>query len=377
MAWQDHSSYFAYMCLNPITIKNPNRGLRPKPGTPNSLKDCTSEYIQVPCGHCSECIHTKQMGMVQRCQMEALSHYLFFSTLTYNQKSLPHILTSTGYDIAYADQKHVSGMIKRLRRHNAFGRPFRYLAVSELGSKRGRPHFHILWLIPKYSGDDKFTILNLERKMFKEILKEWRINLGSTRAPIWQPLCSYQRKFIHGHLRTNYDTHYVDSKSSLDSTSSVAFYVLKYMMKPSTRETRLKSALWLNLSPEEYEATWKVVKSRKFYSHDFGQPDDPAVFRHIRRSIELSKDKDFPCFLNPDTGQYFPLARYYKDKGLYTFEDALERYNRDIMSPFADTPQVTDFTRKLQEIYQKQEKHEKDIQTSDDNCRDDLFSYFD
>ena len=48
--------------------------------------------------------------------------------------------TSTGYSIRFADVTDVQKMFKRLRKKNAFGRPFRYLAVSELGSKKGRPH---------------------------------------------------------------------------------------------------------------------------------------------------------------------------------------------------------------------------------------------
>lgn len=73
--------------------------------------------------------------------MESLKNYLFFATLTYNKESLPHITTSTGYDIPYADIHDLQNCFKRLRKSNAFTRPFRYLAVSELGKSVVVPTF--------------------------------------------------------------------------------------------------------------------------------------------------------------------------------------------------------------------------------------------
>lgn len=125
------------MCISPIRIKNPNLGLV---GPNAQFKDTVSHYINVPCGVCHECVSHRQMQMVQRLQVEALVNHLFFCTLTYNDEMMPVITTSTGFDIRYADVRDVQNMFKRLRKKNAFGRPFRYLAVSELGSKRGRPH---------------------------------------------------------------------------------------------------------------------------------------------------------------------------------------------------------------------------------------------
>lgn len=126
------------MCLNPQTIPNPNFGCSNKGF--GFMKDCVSKYIVVPCGHCKECISVKQMYLIQRIQMEELENHLFYCTLTYNNESMPILTTSTGYDIKYADVSDVQKMLKRLRFNNAFGRPFRYLGVSELGTKRGRPH---------------------------------------------------------------------------------------------------------------------------------------------------------------------------------------------------------------------------------------------
>lgn len=125
------------MCLSPVQIPNPNLGNK---SSFAQFKDTTSLYINVPCGHCPECVAHDQMQWIQRLQMEELTNHLFFATLTYNNDMLPHLVTSTGFDIRFADVDDVQTMFKRLRKRNAFGRPFRYFGVSELGEKRGRPH---------------------------------------------------------------------------------------------------------------------------------------------------------------------------------------------------------------------------------------------
>lgn len=126
------------MCSNPQTIPNPNFGLQDK-GL-GFMKDCVSKYILVPCGHCRECIANKQMQLVQRVQMEELENHIFFASITYNNEMLPYCLCSNGRQIRFADKRDVQSMMKRLRKSNVFGRPFRYLAVSELGASKGRPH---------------------------------------------------------------------------------------------------------------------------------------------------------------------------------------------------------------------------------------------
>lgn len=285
--------------------------------------------LAIPCGHCPECIAVKQMNLVQRLQMESLSNHLFFATLTYNNDSLPRITTSTGFSIPYADIRDLQLCFKRLRKSGAFGRPFRYIAVSELGSRKGRPHFHVIFLVKKDAKDDYSDIMNLESVMFRELLHEWRRNYGSNRKPVYRPLCTYRTKMIGGKLRTNYDLHYVNPRVGSSDCSSVAFYVLKYMMKPSDRQTKLQQALRLNLSPEEYADIWRLVHCRYIDSLGFGAPDDPQVISYLRKGIAASKDSPYPLFFHPETGQSFPLARYYRGKPkVYSFTDALDFYFR-------------------------------------------------
>lgn len=211
-------------------------------------------------------------------------------------------------------------------------------------------HFHILFFVPRYDGDDYNDCLNLESVLFREVLAEWKRNVASpvwsdkkqkfipnTRCPVYKPLCTYVRKFIRGKIRTNYDLHYVNPVLSDGGTADVAFYVLKYMLKPSDRATKLRQALHLNLPQEEYNDVWKVVKPRHFESDGFGLGQNlksdsgyrlatPNVYQHLRSSIARSKGYSaFPSYFSPVTGQSFPLARYYKNRGdIYSVSDALD-----------------------------------------------------
>ena len=152
------------MCVSPISIPNKNHYLRREDRErlikKFPYKDYTSLYIKVPCGHCQECIRQKQDALVQRVMLESLKNHLFMCTLTYQNKFLPFINVN-GKKIRYADPRDVQLMIKMLKKDNAFGIPFRYMAVSEFGEERHRPHFHVLFLFPKsYFPDEKESYIS-------------------------------------------------------------------------------------------------------------------------------------------------------------------------------------------------------------------------
>lgn len=369
------------MCLSPIVIKNPNYKAQ---GRYSFLKDTVSPYIKVPCGVCSECVHTRQLSLVQRCICESLSGYPFFCTLTYNNESLPVLSVSSGYNIRYADFSDFTNMVKRLRKDNAFGRPFRYLAVSELGEKRGRPHFHCIFFVKRYPDDTVYTPFNLEYLLFKTVLRYWQRNYGDKRVPFYKPLCTYVSRFISGRLSTNYDLHYV-SPSTLDgSTEDVPFYVSKYMLKPSDRASRLRSALALNLPEDEFNDVWKIVKPRWVSSLNFGFGvyglqsrklslserlsilQDTDSFRLVRSSIDRSlESSDYPAFYDPESGKSLPLSRYWKSFGnLFTEQDALSFFYK-APRQFKDNVVIDD--RPLDKKITSSLKHEKQLSIIDDS----------
>lgn len=316
------------------------------------------------------------MSLCQRVMMESISNYVFFATLTYNNESLPSVTTSTGYDITYADWSDVQLMFKRLRSSNSFTRPFRYVCVSELGSKRGRPHFHLLLFIPKYESDDKLTPLILEPIVRESLFKEWRRNYGSRRKPIWKPLCTYHERYIGSRIFKNFDCHYVVPSVDDDGVSSVAFYVIKYMLKRSDREIRLQQALRLNLSDDEYNDIWSLVHSRVDTSLYFGlNPDsdgnpDPKILDYLHECI--SRSSDFAKFFTLSDGKSFPLAKYYKSRGyIYSFDDAM-RFKE--LSETCDTDNFVEYDAKsYSQLIKSVRDYEKKI--SDVVSRGDFDNY--
>lgn len=331
------------MCISPNYIPNPNLGAK-KVGF-NLLKDCTSEYIPVPCHHCPQCVAVRQMELIERVHMEASICHLFFGTLTYNDEFLP-TYNVNGYDIHYARMEDVSDMIKRVRRHADY--PFRYIIVSEFGSKYGRPHVHLLLSVPKVADPSV-----IENHFYHLILKYWSRNYGSLRKPIYKPLCTFTRRFVAGRLSTNYDFHYVNPLYSDGSVADVGFYILKYMLKADQHEQRLQQALRLNLIPELYDIVYKKVKSKQLFSKGFGLLDftdhkanhkfstdiiNDSIRQHIRKGIAYGVGKSpFPLFINPLDGKTFPLSEYYKHH-FFTARDAYDYYFENVEnSPYIDS----------------------------------------
>lgn len=214
-------------------------------------------------------------------------------------------------------------------------------------------------MLPKYEGDTFNDCLSLQQTLFDEVLKEWKRNVAlpvwsdklqkyvpNTRNPEWKPLCTYVRKFVHGKLRSNYDLHYVNPVLSSGGSADVAFYVLKYMMKPSNRAIRLQQALHLNLPEDEYSEIWSVVRPRHFESECLGlgqcvyDKEQAKLFHRrkyevskpildsLRKGIDLSKrqpGEPIPSYFSEVDGKSHPLAKYYKSNGdIFTMQDYLD-----------------------------------------------------
>lgn len=347
------------MCESPIYIKNLNHytdsSLRQKMAAKQPWKDFDSAMIAVPCGHCRECIRARQMAIVQRVQMESWKNHLFMCTLTYCNEMLP-IKEVNGFKIRYADTSDVRNMYKRLRLNNAFGIPFRHLSVSELGSLRGRPHFHLLLMFPKsyFSPLKEDYILECESFASKSehyftILNEWKRNVSSSKKfPEWKPLTHYVEKFYHGQLRKNYDFHYINPFLTKNGVEDCGMYVLKYMFKPSDRAVKLQQALRMNLSEDEYKDVWNQVRPRYFASIGFGYnadvqlkqkkfDRDPDIVSKIRKDVETSKIAlEYPAYFHPFTGRQELISPYYLDNlNIYSKEDRIYFWNLRNVDPGA------------------------------------------
>lgn len=92
----------------------------------------------LPCGRCAYCRSLNQKTWSLRLFLEAKRYeHICFTTLTYNQEYCP---------VDYAlKPSHLQAFIKRLRYYLPKSVKIRYFAVGEYGSRRGRPHYHILF----------------------------------------------------------------------------------------------------------------------------------------------------------------------------------------------------------------------------------------
>lgn len=150
---------------------------------------CAFEYVFLlcRCGRCRICRHSKQLDIINRCRMESSCYSCppYMITLTYDQANLPvhrpecrrrGVLVNTLY------YKDIQDFFKRLRirwtraglQHN-----IRYMVAGEYGSKRGRPHYHIiLWNNPYNTSEwsSPFTaardVIN-NRKLYDDVWNAW------------------------------------------------------------------------------------------------------------------------------------------------------------------------------------------------------------
>lgn len=328
------------MCLAPIKIKNTHFGkIRADPAY-NFINDVYHEYIEVPCGCCATCIHLKQVYLIQRVQMEAVSHDLFYGTLTYNNESLP-VSKYSDIKFAHVDFTDWQKMIKMIRRHHP-ELNFRYMLVSEYGGKKHRPHFHFILSLPR---DDTTLACRISRaeRLFKIFLKYWRRNIAppvwsekrqkyipNSWHPQWQKLLTYHRVKTAQGWKYNYDLHWLDPNSSKDGLDGVAFYVTKYIMKFDEWVDKFKSILFFNLSEDDYKDAWSKFKPRILLSKFFGAPDDPAVVSHIVKGINVAlanQEAFYPFFVSRVDGSTYPLAPYYSKRFL-RIESQLEFIRR-------------------------------------------------
>lgn len=340
------------MCVSPITIRNYWYG------SDMPLKNTWDTHIDVPCGHCSQCISRKQTDILQRVQLESLNSYVYNFTLTYNDDCVPKLLLpETKVMVNRLYYKHITDMFKRIRTTGYFGlRKFKYLVCGEYGKVHSRPHYHGLLFLEKLPSDSKFEFMNLEKLAYDTILFEWRENIATTvakrttkryhagtiikntRNPVWRPLCTYKRVFVHGQVKYTYDLHYVTPMAS-NGNNDVSYYVTKYLFKDADHTKYIK-----RLCYDEAEVNADIEDAMKFYRDWFRSGcrksqnfcslytnDSYKAFRstHDRHELKyndvvrdkilsdavISESQDSPLkFYDVYTGQPLPMSQYLVDR---------------------------------------------------------------
>lgn len=133
---------FFAMCTNPKTIYN----------RATYIGNRSKIMLDVPCGKCDECRSNKVLDYQMRCECAFYKSlekggFGFFDTLTYNNSCLPHV-----GDIPCFSRDDINAFFKRLRGYfqHYFGTSkgmFDYFLVSEFGTDKKRPHYHVLFFV--------------------------------------------------------------------------------------------------------------------------------------------------------------------------------------------------------------------------------------
>lgn len=338
------------MCLFPVSVPNPYlagryvRTGRSIARSSDRLRSASST-IEVPCGKCSECMSRRYTDLLQRCYVESLTSYVFMVSLTYSPRAVPtldlSVLTSLPYSapghrprcvssiqpIYYANYDHIKNLFKRLRNDPLFsGREFRYFVVSEYGSERQRPHFHILFFVARLDTDSLTYGSTLEsqlKPLFKLYFSE---NVGTRKCPVYEPYFDDVTRIIDGVEHSTFDLHlvrprdavgrYVDGDSS-SSAATVSSYVMSYVNKSNRFESYILSnyrRFHRLLDPDVADRFRSILKCRCAYSHQFGFGFDtrtgkrivPPCRYSIPESFTLSSASRFELYRSlPDSYEEF------------------------------------------------------------------------
>lgn len=129
------------MCVSAIQIKRYN----------SQANEFQNQPIQ--CGKCPQCVKAKISSWLFRFEQEDIStHNAYFVTLTYKNEHLKYVENYNNEGEIFLKptlvRSHVSDFMKRLRYYDSGSKKsdIRYYAVGEYGSKKERPHYHlIIW----------------------------------------------------------------------------------------------------------------------------------------------------------------------------------------------------------------------------------------
>lgn len=126
-------------------------------------------FHYVPCGHCPLCVKARHDAYVVRATLESQLYDCppYFFTLTYNETHCPK-----DKELNYRD---VQLWLKRLRKHCSsthLPTDFRVMVAGEYGSRRGRPHWHVIMWNNPYRTDERNQFYH--RALCYDIWRAWQ-----------------------------------------------------------------------------------------------------------------------------------------------------------------------------------------------------------
>lgn len=186
--------------------------------------------LKLPCMKCIGCEERKLLDMSVRCVHErrVRGHHSWMVTLTYEDRHLP-----AHGSLAKQDLRN---FFKRMweefpKDKEEFPDPphgqFRYHAIGEYGSKRGRPHYHVLFFdlrLPdvRHAYDRKGRFPVYESMLLKELWPHGRIQIDEMNPNTAQYVCGYITQKL---VKKGYDLETVDQMTGELSSVDPEFQV--------------------------------------------------------------------------------------------------------------------------------------------------------
>lgn len=271
------------MCLNPVSVPNPHFLKGSYASEFGKIVELgrhfssAKEYITVPCGKCVECRDTYFNSLLQRALCEARSSYLYFVTLTYDDKHIPYVDLDDNR-ILYADYSDFQLMIKRLRNQKILDRDFRYLCVNEYGDIYSRPHMHAIFFVAKKTTDNEQTPFVIEKLLYDNIGPNFARNVGTRKNPVYEPLFTFCQRVTPFGIRSNYWVQLIESDAPdylKDDDDSSFIRTIRYLIGYVNTHQRFDDTISEFLSRHSYDTVLcdkikRVLSNKVRFSKGFG-----------------------------------------------------------------------------------------------------------
>lgn len=262
------------MCYNPLRIKNPKLEFR---------AGLDAQYIDVPCGHCEECLSKSRTQWFIRNYFEWLdiknaNGFALMYTLTYNEDCVPTVqLNNKGCMIKYRvfSKRDVQLFMKRLRK-NLKKRGFdyhtvRYFLCSEYGGITHRPHYHAI-----------FYVKDVPEYIFRSAVKQ---------------------SWTYGFVKAS-ESGVINSPAGID-------YVCKYVTKDDV--------FYKEVAPFANEEELKQIKPFHLNSRYFGYSINKLPLDNLyKNEIQVFRHGQYVMVEYPQYNQRTLLYDFNKETGRYT-----------------------------------------------------------
>lgn len=298
--------------------------------TPIYLKE---RQIYVPCGKCNICRLNYIKRWLSRLSQESeFCDLTLFSTLTFDDDHYDESAISDPVKQKDILQK----FLKRLRKfcHSIFS--FKYFAVSELGSKTERLHFHSLFFI-KSQLDKSSLILAFESLMKNAWPFGFVTNIESNTKVI-----SYLLKYELKDIGKKYSVRLISKGISLDFANSLSQYDLLHydIFHSYNRSYKLNRYLLNKIYPhgkfrsENENETWDVFKFDKGISSSPVYP--PNVYKDLCNKFLPNlyydtKLNEFCVRVFDSTDSFCRSSYLVDDKLVVPFYDIVNYFNSNIL----------------------------------------------